>query len=145
MFYKFLGILDKKVERAESATGYALWSEMTVLRLGELTLALIPGEIFPELVWGGAREPGLAEDPPLLCDIAEEYGAGKLLVVGLANDELGYIVPPSDFLVNETAPYLDRIEDQYGEDHYEETNSVGPECAVVIAETFEALMRAVNE
>ncbi|MBR6789660.1 MAG: hypothetical protein IKM31_02190 [Oscillospiraceae bacterium] len=146
MFYKFLGILDKEVTRADSATGYALSSEMTVLQLGGLTLALIPGEIFPELVWGGAREPGLAEDPPLLCDIAAEHGAGKLLVVGLANDELGYIVPPSDFLLNDKIPYLDTAErDQYGENHYEETNSVGPECAPVIAETFAEILDAMTE
>ena len=144
MYFKFLGILDKEVERAESATGYALWSEMTVLRLGDLTLALIPGEIFPELVWGGARSPGLAEDPPLLADIAAKYSGGKLFVVGLANDELGYIVPPSDFLVHETAPYLQKITDKYGENHYEETNSVGPECAALIAETFEKILQKMS-
>lgn len=144
MYYKFLGVLDKKVERADSATGYALWSELTVLQLGDLTLALIPGEIFPELVWGGARKPGLAEDPPLLADIAAEYGAGKLLVVGLANDELGYIVPPSDFLLHETAPYLQNPLDEYGENHYEETNSVGPECAATIANTFETILKKMS-
>lgn len=143
MYYKFLGILDKEVERADSATGYALRSEMTVLQLGHLTFALIPGEIFPELVWGGARSPGLAEDPPLLSDIAAAYGADDLLVIGLANDELGYIVPPSDFLVNGEAPYLVRITDKYGEDHYEETNSVGPRCAATIAENFEKILNAM--
>jgi len=145
MFYKFLGILDKEAVRADSATGYALFSELTVLQLGNLTFALIPGEIFPELVWGGARVPGLAEDPPLLCDIATDHGAEQLLVIGLANDELGYIVPPSDFLVNEQAPYLDKIDDQYGENHYEETNSVGPLCGPIIAETFEEIMDAMTE
>ena len=44
------------------------------------------------------------------------------------------------FLVNEEAPYLLRIKDQYGEDHYEETNSVGPLGAETIANTFEQLL-----
>ena len=64
----------------------------------------------------------------------------ELLIVGLANDELGYIIPPSDFLLNESAPYLKRTMDSRGEDHYEETNSVGPACAACIADAFEAAM-----
>ena len=63
-----------------------------------------------------------------------------MLIVGLANDELGYIVPPSDFLVNEQRPYLDRTMDARGEDHYEETNSVGPACAACVASAFEAAL-----
>jgi hypothetical protein len=48
-------------------------------------------------------------------------GAFKM-VVGLANDELGYMVPPYDFRVSEKHPYFC----QHGGDHYEETNSTGP-------------------
>ena len=61
-------------------------------------------------------------------------------MIGLANDEIGYIVPPSDFLVNPEMPYLEKITDHTGENHYEETNSVGPLCAEIIAETWEALL-----
>ena len=62
----------------------------------------------------------------------------------LANDEIGYIVPPSDYLVNETLPYLERITNYKGEDHYEETNSVGPECAERIANAFEDAIKALD-
>ena len=75
-----------------------------------------------------------------LKEIAASYGAENLLILGLANDELGYIVPPSDFLVNKTNPYLEKTMDLIGENHYEETNSVGPECAEVVAESFGFLM-----
>ena len=61
-------------------------------------------------------------------------------MIGLANDEIGYIVPPSDFLVHSKMPYLEKITDDKGENHYEETNSIGPACADVIAATWELLL-----
>ncbi|MBP3704833.1 MAG: hypothetical protein J6I98_04780, partial [Clostridia bacterium] len=82
--------------------------------------------------------------PGLLCEIAEEFGVDELLVIGLANDELGYIVPPSDFLLNEDTPYLEKTMDYKGENHYEETNSVGPECALAVAEAFRAAMELLG-
>ncbi len=145
LFYKFLGILENEIIEGDSATGYMLISEMTVLQLGDLLFALIPGEIFPELVWGGeaARHNPEGENPTPLGEIAAAAGYDRLLVIGLANDELGYIVPPSDFLLNENAPYLLRTEDEAGEDHYEETNSVGENCAVIIAQIFEQLVNSL--
>ena len=78
-----------------------------------------------------------------LAEIAAEVGYDNLLVIGLANDELGYIVPPSDFLLNEEVPYLLKTMDDSGENHYEETNSVGADCAIVIAEIFEQLVNSL--
>lgn len=146
LFYKFLGILGNPAKPGKSATGYVMQSELTALQLGNLLFALIPGEIFPELVWEGEAAAHNPEgvNPPKLSEIAEAYGHDRLLVVGLVNDELGYIVPPSDFLLNEEIPYLSKTMDESGENHYEETNSVGPECAVVIAETFEKLLKALE-
>ncbi len=145
LFYKFLGVLENEISKGDSATGYMLHSEMTVLQLGDLLLALIPGEIFPELVWGGEAAQHNPEgiNPLPLADIAKELGYEQLLVIGLANDELGYIVPPSDFLLNEEVPYLLKTMDESGENHYEETNSVGSDCAIVIAEIFEQLVNSL--
>ena len=64
--------------------------------------------------------------------------------MGLSNDEIDYIVSPSDFLVNEKLPYLERITDYKGEDPYEETNSIGPKCADVIASAFQAGAEALT-
>ena len=136
--YKFLGILNHKAVPADSATGYGVQTELSVLKLGDIAVALIPGEIFPELVtgetYGRSNPPGV--NPKALVKLAQEQGIEKLLIVGLANDEIGYIVPPSDFLVNQERPYLDRIKDYRGEDHYEETNSIGPACAQAVADAF---------
>ncbi|MBR2987635.1 MAG: trigger factor, partial [Clostridia bacterium] len=73
--------------------------------------------------------------------IAQENGIDEMIVIGLCNDELGYIVPPSDFLLSPDAPYIERITDGIGEDHYEETNSVGPACAQCIADALEAALK----
>ncbi|MBQ9938660.1 MAG: neutral/alkaline non-lysosomal ceramidase N-terminal domain-containing protein [Oscillospiraceae bacterium] len=128
IYYKFLGILQNNTRRGISGE-YMIESELNVLRFGELSLALIPGEIFPELVSGT----GKTEDPEALCSIARRHGAEELIVVGLANDELGYIVAPSDYLLDDELPYFNEA----AGDHYEETNSVGKGCAVKIAEVFE--------
>ena len=150
MYYRFLGILDTTAVPAASNTGYALETELSVVTLGNLTLTLIPGEIFPELVYGGYFDASMAaspenENPVPLVEIAEQYGYGNLLICGLANDEIGYIVPPNDFLLSPTAPYFDKIDDHKGENHYEETNSTGIQTAHRIAEAFEAALKALNE
>ncbi|MBE6614326.1 MAG: hypothetical protein E7631_03375 [Ruminococcaceae bacterium] len=147
MYLKFLGILGNEVIEGESSTGYMVRTEMSILRLGELHIVMMPGEIFPELVSGkeyhyyGTE----GENPTPLKDIAAEYGVENLLIIGLCNDELGYIVPPSDFLLNETMPYVEKTEDPTGENHYEETNSCGPETARVIADVFGSLLAALAE
>lgn len=150
MYYRFLGILDNTaIPYKDSGTGYALVSELSVITLGDYTLTLIPGEIFPELVYGGYFDDNWAtspenENPVPLVDIAAQYGFGNLLICGLANDEIGYIVTPNDFLLSETAPYFDKIDDHKGENHYEETNSVGLHTAAKIAEAFEATLKALS-
>ena len=140
--YKLLGILGNTAVRADSATGYGVETEVSLLCLDDLAVALIPGEIFPELVYGGEYGDAAPqhENPKPLAESAKEHGLDRLLVIGLANDELGYIVPPSDFLVNPEMPYLEKITDDKGENHYEETNSIGPACAEAIADTWELLL-----
>ena len=144
--YRTLGILGNRFEPCDSATGQGAVTELTLIRLKGVTIAMLPGELFPELVTGEAYGDANPEgvNPRPLRDIADEYGLGQLLIIGLCNDELGYIVPPSDFLVNEKAPYLSRVVDRRGEDHYEETNSVGPLCAVCLAEAFERAAKAAQ-
>ena len=145
--YKFLGILNNDSLEGESATGYHVRSELSVLRMGDIAVALIPGEMFPELAYGGqfGQMNPQGENPVPLKEIAEKFGVKELLLIGLCNDELGYIVPPSDFLLNEENPYLERTQDSLGEDHYEETNSVGPMCAGAIAQAFEKTLGQITK
>ncbi|MBO7405297.1 MAG: hypothetical protein J6V24_10090 [Clostridia bacterium] len=149
LYYKFLGILGNEAEAGEGETGYALGTSLSVLRLGSQTLVLVPGEIFPELVFGGGLGEHAAfparQNPEPLAQILASHGLDDFFIVGLADDELGYIVPPDDFLVDEQAPYLEAAEPADGSRHYEETNSVGKDCAGAIANALRELLDGVSE
>lgn len=146
LLYKTLGILGTKAIPMESATGYGVATELSVLMLDDLALTMIPGEIFPELVSGSVYGDAnrKSKNPRALAKIAQENGINEMIVIGLCNDELGYIVPPSDFLLNEDAPYLEKTMDYKGENHYEETNSVGPKTAAKIAQAFEETVKKLG-
>lgn len=117
----------------------AVRSEVAYLRLGELHLAAIPGEIYPELVYGetppteaGVDFPDALPETPVM----RLLPGPKTLLIGLANDELGYIIPERQWDV--AAPYAyGRKSPQYGE-----RNSLGPRTARVL---LEALARRVAE
>ncbi len=125
-----------------------LKTEVSYYEIDTLKIALIPGELFPELAYGGylsAEESADGLDPSInpkpLCEIA---GDDKLLVFGLANDEIGYIPTPNDFHVHPTKPYLTQEHDRLDRRHYEETNSLGPRTAYYIADTFQKLVDTAN-
>ena len=116
-----------------------------MLQISNITFVLLPGEIFPELVYGGSliNPESNKANPRTILDIASDYEVENLIVIGLCNDEIGYIIPPSDFLVNEEYPYVQDIKDQYGENHYEETNSVGENVAYTIIKAIEKAFEKV--
>ena len=116
-----LGIMDR---------GHSRWrhvrSEAAVLRLGEASIACVPGEIYPEIVNGGVeRAPGGDFDvEPVEVPPVRAFLPGRVkFVLGLANDEIGYIIPRSEW--DREPPYL------YGSPKppYGEVNSMGPETA----------------
>ncbi|MCE9582394.1 MAG: hypothetical protein K8T20_07865 [Planctomycetes bacterium] len=127
-------------------------AEVGVLTLGPVQAALVPGELFPELAVGGfdgskafgadlvkkdnPNPPKVAEAPkgPYLRDLLD---APVEMIVGLANDELGYIVPEYDFQVNAASGTL---EPHPPGDHYEETNSLGKETAKRVMGAFGELL-----
>jgi hypothetical protein len=123
----FLGVLDRGVysngEPATAAFGDDLRTEIGVLRIGDVEALCVPGEIYPELR-------GASPEPPLEGMLDSEYR----LVIGLANDEIGYILPRSQW--DTEAPFAyGREEAQYGE-----VNSVGPSVAPILAEAFARLL-----
>lgn len=139
-------IISHRTVSGPGALGLALPTEVNYISLGDLPILLVPGEIFPELVTGGFAGAELAakpaeHNPRTLQEIA---GAGELLIFGLANDMIGYIVPPNDFLVHPSRPYLERGVDSFGRSHYEETNSMGPDTARAIAAAAERLFKRVR-
>ncbi|MDX2009696.1 MAG: hypothetical protein SFW67_05885 [Myxococcaceae bacterium] len=126
-----------------------VFTEVSKVQLGGVRFIGVPGEIFPELVVGfDARyafgRPLLTANNPLPPDLSKapappylnaQAGGEKPVVLGLANDELGYIVPEYDYLLHPTRPYAQQAEG----DHYEETNSLGPRTTPRLMEAFKAL------
>ena len=54
----------------------------------------------------------------------------------LANDEIGYVIPPYDFVLSDVGPYVLNADG----DHYEETNSLGPETFPLLDAEAAALL-----
>jgi hypothetical protein len=117
----------------------AVLTEVAYLRLGALHVAAIPGELYPELVSGRVEDPAdpAADfpDAPVEPAVLEILPDGPKLILGLANDEVGYIIPRRQW--DRDAPFAyDRDRAQYGE-----INSIGPRAAPIL---MEALKRAVE-
>jgi hypothetical protein len=113
-------------------------TEVGYLKLGSLDVALLPGEIYPELVVGGVQDPPDAgadfPDAPIEPLIYAGLKNKHKMLIGLANDELGYFIPKRQWDVK--PPYCYKLkESQYGE-----INSCGPDAAKVICEAFRTLV-----
>jgi len=133
------------------ATAPSIETEVSVLDVGPARLLGLPGEAFPELAIGGydgrysfgrpvltpggPNPPDLARAPkgPYLRDLVK---ARAPMLVGLANDELGYLVPAYDFKARPSKLMLPRYPG-----HYEETNSIGPSATRIIVDAAARLLK----
>lgn len=132
-----LGLL----ERGHSRFGH-MRTEVAFLTVGDASIACIPGEIYPELVNGGVvRAPGGDYDiEPLEIPPLRELMPGKVkFVFGLANDEIGYIIPKSEW--DQQPPYLFHAKGA----PYGEVNSVGPETAFLLHSAMRELISAAAQ
>lgn len=126
-----LGLIDR---------GHVRWktlrTEVALATFGDATIACVPGEIYPELVNGGIENPPGADfaiAPVEVPPIREMMPGRVKFIFGLANDEIGYIIPKSEW--DQKPPYL------YHSPHrlYGEVNSVGPDAAEAIHAALKAL------
>jgi hypothetical protein len=118
------------IEKITGDVTMAIQTEVAVLRLGELPVACIPGELYPELVYGSfprAAEAGVDfPEAPLEPTVAEILPENRFLLIGLANDEVGYLIPRRQW--DSVPPFAyGRKTGQYGE-----INSCGPGVTPVI-------------
>jgi hypothetical protein len=116
-------------------------SRTTYLQVGPVATITAPGELHPEL-WVGAQDmrwsfnlPRVTEmdnppdfmrapPPPYLRDLMlANPGVRYAFVSGLSQDFLGYIVADWNYVLHPTSPYTQEATG----DHYEETNSIGPD------------------
>ncbi len=130
-----LGILNR-----EFAGWMKMRSEVAVLKIGTLSFVTIPGEVYPEIINGGIEAPagqdfqtGPVEVPPV-----REMMKGKhKFIIGLGNDEVGYIIPKSQWDTRKPFAY-GKEKAQYGE-----INSLGPETGTIIHKALEKMLEEI--
>ena len=119
-----LGVLDRGM-----SGWFKMRSEVAAWTVGPASFLSVPGEIYPEIINAGIETPegqdyaiAPIEVPPLRSLMPGDYR----FVIGMSNDEIGYIIPKSEW--DEKPPFL------YGAkgSPYGEVNSVGPETAPII-------------
>jgi hypothetical protein len=123
------------------ATGQDVRTEVSYIRLlagGRVAaeIVTVPGEIYPELVNGGiTRYPGADyPDAPFEPAIREHLQSKYQFIFGLANDELGYIIPKAEY--DDQPPWLRDKKDRW----YGEINSAGPDIAGAVTRAVVGLV-----
>lgn len=148
-----LGILEREVFVNPRTKVQEIETEMSLVELGPIQLLSIPGELLPEIAIGGydgshINAPGVEifeadnPNPPDLDNapdgpyIKDRMPGMYRWLIGLGNDELGYIIPEYNFELAMDMPYVNEAEG----DHYEETNSLGPKMAGLIDQYADLLI-----
>jgi len=122
-------------------TGHDLQTEVDYIQLlsnGDLMaeITTVPGEIYPELVNGGiTRYPGADfPDAPFEPTLRAHMRSRYQFIFGLANDELGYIIPKAEW--DNEPPWLQNRKERW----YGEVNSAGEEVAGAVTRALVRLM-----
>lgn len=117
----FLGIFER---------GFTSWkhirSEVAVWSIGPATFVHVPGELYPEILYGGIESPKNADfgiDPIEVPALVSQIPGQFKFLGGLSNDMIGYIVPKSQWDTEPPFTY------DYKNRPYGEINSLGPETA----------------
>ncbi|MBQ3603821.1 MAG: hypothetical protein IJA02_08265 [Clostridia bacterium] len=137
---------------SSTESGYSIISEVGYLEIGtDLVMLTVPGELIPQLVYGQVvdkTESYLGTDWELECTAELIDDDKTVLVMGLCNDAIGYIVPDNDF-----APFIadslwnsDLGEKLYGkpQHHYEEMLTTGSKAGSTIMGAVNTLVKAHN-
>lgn len=117
-------------------------TEINVVRIGDLEILAIPGELYPEIGDGGIEAPEGADfaiEPMEVPPLRQQMKGGMNMIFNLANDEIGYIIPKSQW--DTKAPYAyGREKPQYGEQ-----NSPGPDVAPALHRECTELLTSFHE
>ncbi len=147
------GLLGLTTVRDKSSpSGYSVVSEVGYLEIGtDIAMLTVPGELVPQLVYGNVvdkTESYLGTDWELeyTCDLVG--GRKTVLVMGLCNDAIGYIIPDNDY-----APFIaDSLwntelgEKLFGKPHrhYEEMLSTGSKAGSTVIGALNSTVKEYN-
>lgn len=132
-----LGVLNR------GTTGWMkMRTELAALRIGPVSMVTIPGEVYPEIINGGVEAPpgnDFGLEPVELPPVREMMPGTYKFVFGLANDEIGYIIPKSQWDVRSPFTY-NREKSPYGEE-----NSPGPETAPLLHRNLKEILEELAD
>ena len=115
-------------------TGYAAVTEIGYLEFGNARLGalLVPGEIEPAILWGGAAGADMSWNGQSwdYAPLSELCGAERLICFGLCNDQIGYILCDND------------VRSMLTEN--EEINAASTRAGSTLAEAYGALFAAIR-
>ena len=125
-----LGLANYQIKKTADKE-YFITSEIGYMEIGkELKFALVPGEFCSDLVRGGDSLKGYGSISGKAFGgrtLSEIFDDENIIVLGLANDAIGYIVPDNDYCMS------------LGMGHYHETLSLGKNTASTLMSAFEEL------
>ncbi len=141
------------VEDSSSKSGYSIITEAGYIEIGkDIVLLTAPGEIVPQLIYGNVIS---AEDSYHGTEWTYEATAnlipeGKtLLVMGLCNDAIGYILPDNDYahFITDVIWDMDGADKLYGpyHRHYEEMLSAGSSAGSTTISVLNNLVQSMNK
>lgn len=125
------GIVDSVVTK--NGLDFTVITEVGYMELGnKVGIAMIPGEIAPEILWGGAvtKEESWTKTSWDYAPMQETAGVDTLICFGLNNDQIGYILTDND------------IRSMFTEN--EEINAASVKAGSVITAAFESLVAGVK-
>lgn len=125
------GIVDSVVTK--DGGDFVVITEVGYMELGnKVGIAMIPGEIAPEILWGGAvsKDASWTKTSWDYAPMKDTAGVEKLICFGLNNDQIGYILTDNDFRSMFT--------------ENEEINAASLKSGSIITAAFEALVASVK-
>lgn len=137
---KFRAAALLRIIRRKFEKGFKTRSEVGLLQLGDTWIGTIPGELYPEIANGGIEAP-VGNDfnltQPIEVPALRSLMKGQMnMLLGLANDQIGYIIPKSQW--DEKAPHT------YNDKPYGEENSLGPETAPLVHKALSTLLNEAS-
>ena len=125
------GIVNSVVTK--NGGSFTIITEIGYMELGnKVGIAFVPGEIAPEILWGGAvsKEESWIKESWDYEPIEKTAGVDTLICFGLNNDQMGYILPDND------------IRSMFTEN--EEINAASVNAGSIITEAFGQLISQVK-
>ena len=115
---------------------YQVVSEIGYMELGtDIAVLLVPGEIAAEIIYGGClgADKSWTGTEWTYAPIAETIGDKEVIVFGITNDQIGYIIPDNDYmaLLEPSNKSLELV-------------ATGNTTASTMVEDFEALIASVR-